>query len=150
MNYSVRSWMKYLLRGILWGCTFFVFFCLFAYYLWGKAFLFSILEAYPRHAAGSILVGIGYGSTPIVYGWERPSLFAKVGIHFFVGTGTFFAVAHRLSWIPMQSNGYLVWELLVACVTFAVMWSVFYLFSRKEAGSINERLREIEKVQIEQ
>ena len=66
MKYSVRTWMKYLLRGILWGCTFFVFFCLFAYYLQGKEFLFSILEAYPRHAAGSVLVGIGYGSTPIV------------------------------------------------------------------------------------
>lgn len=146
MKYSVRTIMKYLLRGILWGCTFFVLFCLFAFYLQGKSFLSAILEDFPKHAAGSMLVGIGYGSTPIVYGWERPSLLAKVGIHFFVGTGTFFVVAHRLAWIPMRANRYLIWELLVACVTFAAMWSVFYLFSRKEAGSINKRLKEIEKL----
>lgn len=145
MKHTVRMIMKYLLRGILWGCTFFVFFCLFAYYLQGKDFLLSILEAYPKHAMGTMLVGIGYGSTPIVYRWERPSLFAKVGLHFFVGTGIFFGVAHRLAWIPRQSNGYLLWEILIACVSFSVIWCVFYLFSRKEAGTINERLKEISK-----
>ena len=145
MKYSVRTIMKYLLRGILWGCTFFVLFCLFAFYLQGKSFLSAILEASPKHAAGSMLVGIGYGSTPIVYGWERPSLLAKVGIHFFVGTGMFFGVAFWLSWIPLQSNRDLILEFLVSCLSFAVLWSVFYLFSRKEARAINERLKELSK-----
>lgn len=145
MKYSVRTIMKYLLRGILWGCTFFVFFCLFAFYLQGKSFLSAILEDFPKHAAGSMLVGVGYGSTPIVYGWERPSLLAKVGIHFFVGTGMFFGVAFWLSWIPRQSNRDLILEFLVSCLSFAVLWSVFYLFSRKEARAINERLKELSK-----
>lgn len=145
MKHVVRKIMEYLLRGILWGCAFFVFFGLFTYYLQGKDFLLSIMEAYPKHAVGTMLVGIGYGSTSIVYGWERPSLFAKVGLHFFVGTGIFFAVAHQLSWIPLQSNRYFLWEFLISCASFAVMWSLFYLFSRKEAGTINKRLKEISK-----
>lgn len=145
MKYSVGTWMKYLLRGILWGCTFFVFFCLLAFYLRGKDFLFSILNEYPKHAAGTILVGIGYGSTPIVYGWERPSLLTKVGIHFFVGTGIFFGVAFYLSWLPWQLNRYLALEIAISCISFAALWSVFYLFSRKEAKRINDRLEELEK-----
>jgi len=149
MKYFVRTWMKYLLRGVLWGCTFFVFFCLFAFFVQGKDFLLSILDAYPKHALGSILVGIGYGTSPIVYGWERPSLFVKTGLHFLVGTGIFFCVAFWCSWIPMQSDRYLVLELLVSCVTFAVMWSVFYLFSRKEAEIINERLRKLTKDEMD-
>lgn len=144
MKYSVRVWMKYLLRGILWGCTFFVLFCLFAYYLWGKEFLFSMLEAYPKHALGTMFVGIGYGTTPIVYGWERPSLLTKVGIHFFVGTGIFFGVAFYLAWLPRQLNRYLALEIAVACLSFAILWSIFYLFSCKEAKAINDRLKELE------
>lgn len=143
MKHPVKLVMKFLYRGIAWGCTFFVFFCLLTFYWQGKDFLLAILEYYPRHAVGSMLVGIGYGSTAIVYVWERPSLLIKAGIHFFVGTGIFYCVAFHLAWIPLQPNRYLLLEFLVSCVTFAVMWSVFYLFSRKEAKLINDRLKEL-------
>lgn len=145
MKHPVRLIMKFLFRGIAWGCTFFVFFCLLTFYWQGKDFLLAILEYYPRHAVGSMLVGIGYGSTSIVYVWERPSLLTKTGIHFFVGTGIFFCVAFYLAWIPLQSSRYLILEFLVSCVTFAVMWSAFYLFSCKEARTINDRLKELGK-----
>lgn len=145
MKHPIKLIIKFLFRGIAWGCTFFVFFCLLTFYWQGKDFLFAILEYYPKHAVGSMLVGIGYGSTAIVYVWERPSLLTKAGIHFFVGTGIFYCVAFYLTWIPPQPNRYLILEFLVSCVTFAVIWSVFYLFNRKEARTINDRLKELTK-----
>lgn len=138
---------KYLFRGIAWGCTFFVFFCLGAYFWQGKDFLLNILEYYPKHAIGSILVGIGYGSTPVVYQWKRPSLAAKALIHFFVGTSVFFWVASYLAWIPLSAKRYIILELLVSCVTFTAVWMGFYLFGCKEAKKINDRLQELEKDQ---
>ena len=145
MKYSVKLIIKFLFRGIAWGCTFFVFFCLFTFYRQGKDFLLAILEYYPRHAVGSMIVGIGYGTTAIVYVLERPSLLIKAGIHFFVGTGFFYCVAFHLDWIPPRLNRYLFLEFLVSCATFAVIWFVFYLFSCKEARTINDRLQELTK-----
>lgn len=148
MKHPVKLILKFLLRGITWGCTYFVFFCFIAYYLQGKDFLLTILEQFPKHALGSMVVGIGYGSASVVYVWERPSLVVKAGIHFFVGTGIFFVVAFRLAWIPMQTGGDLALEFLISCVTFALMWCVFYLFNRKEARAINERLKELENIEV--
>lgn len=143
MKLSFKSVLKYLFRGIAWGCTYFVFFCLFVYYRQGKEFLLMILENFPKHALGSMIVGIGYGSVSIVYVLERPSLLVKAGLHFLVGTGIFFGTAFRLAWIPIRSGLYLFAEFLVSCITFAVIWIGFYLFNRKEARTINEKLREL-------
>lgn len=147
MKHPIRSVVQYLLRGILWGCTFFVFFCLAAYFWLGKEFLASIAEAFPAHAAGSMLVGIGYGSTAIIYRWERPSLAVKATIHFCVGTAVFFLTAVCLGWIPFKALRWehILLEVLVSCITFGIVWFGFYLLGCKEAKEINDRLRDLEK-----
>lgn len=147
MKHTVRLVLKYLLRGIAWGCAFFVFFCLFVFYWQGKEFLISIVEHFPRHAAGTMLVGIGYGSMAILYEWEGPSLLIKAAIHFFVGTGVFFFTAVSLEWIPLHSMRpeYILLEIFVSCVTFVVIWLGFYLLGCREARKINGRLQELEK-----
>lgn len=147
MKHTFIIILKYLFRGIAWGCTYFVFFCLIAFFWQGKDFLLNILESFPKHAIGTMLVGIGYGSTSIVYQWERPSLIMKVIIHFSVGTSVFFFVASHLAWIPLPTNRYIILELLVSCITFAAVWMGFYLFGCKEAKEINNRLQELEKGQ---
>ena len=147
MKHPLIIILKYLFRGIAWGCTYFVFFCLIAFFWQGKDFLLGILEYFPKHAIGAMLVGIGYGSTSIVYQLEHPSLIMKAIIHFFVGTSVFFFVASHLAWIPMSTNRYIILELLVSCITFAAIWAGFYLLGRKEAKEINDRLQELEKRQ---
>lgn len=147
MKHPLIIILKYLFRGIVWGCTYFVFFCLFAFFWQGKVFLLGILEYFPEHAFGAMLVGIGYGSTSIVYQWEHPSLIMKAIIHFFVGTSVFFVVASHLAWIPLPTDRYIILELLVSCITFAAVWAGFYLFGCKEAKEINDRLQELEKGQ---
>lgn len=150
MKHPVRTIIKYLFRGIAWGCTYFVFFCLAVFFWQGKGFLLGMLEHFPKHAIGSILVGMGYGSTSIIYLWERPSLLVKALLHFFVGTGVFFFTASCLAWIPLKDGWYIIPELLVSCATFAAVWLGFYLFGCKEAKQINNKLQELQKTQAGQ
>ncbi|MDE7170642.1 MAG: DUF3021 domain-containing protein, partial [Oscillospiraceae bacterium] len=111
----------------------------------GKDLLLAIAEDFPKHAVGTILVGIGYCFPAILYELERPALLLKAAIHFFVGTITFFFVSTYLAWIPLQSSRHIIGELFISCATFAAIWSGFYLLRRREAKQINNRLQELEK-----
>ena len=150
MNYPVKLIIKHIFSGVLWGCTFLVFDCLVGYYLGGQSFLLSIVNEFPKHVAGSVLVGIGYRSPAVIYRVERLSLLVKSLIHFSIGTVVFFSVAFSLGWIPFEPSqiGYLVLEFLVACITFMISWFVFYLFNHCEANKINNRLRELEREDV--
>lgn len=143
MKHPIRSIIRYLNRGIIYGCTFFVFICLVIFFGQGKDSLLVIMEHFPKHAIGTILVGIGYCFPAILYELEGASLLTKACIHFFIGTIVFFFVSSYLAWIPLRSNWHILLEILVACVSFAVIWSGFYLFRRKEANDINDRLQKL-------
>lgn len=147
MKHPVKSVIKHFICGILWGCTFLVIDCLVGYYLAGQSFLLSMVNDFPKHAAGSVLVGIGYRSPAVLYQIERLSLLAKSLIHFSIGTVVFFSVAFYLGWIPFRPEqiGYFVLEFLIACITFTISWFCFYLFNHCEANKINNRLRELEQ-----
>lgn len=149
MKHPVRLILRYLFRGIAWGCTYFVFFCLLVFFWQGKDFLLAIAEDFPKHAVGTIFVGIGYCFPAILYEFERPSLLMKAVIHYFIGTITFFFIASYLAWIPLQSSWHIILEFFVSCVTFAVIWSGFYLFRCREAKRINKRLQELTEKQSE-
>ena len=82
---TIMKLLKYLYWGISWGCTFFVLTCLIGYFLGGRAYLDPIVNQFPRHAAGSIIVGIACGSTSIVYTLEKLSHGLQIVIHFTVG-----------------------------------------------------------------
>lgn len=145
MRRPVRLIIRYLIRGIAWGCTYFVFYCLFLFFWQGKDLLLAVAEDFPKHAVGAILVGLGYGFPAILYELERPALLTKAIIHFFVGTTTFFSIASYLAWIPLQSSRHIILEVFTSCVSFAAIWSGFYLLRRREARRINNRLQELEK-----
>lgn len=146
---NVKLIIQYLFFGISWGCTYFVFHCLFCYAFGADDTLSLILNDFAKHAAGAILVGIGFGTTPIVYQINRLSLAAKILIHFTVGMGVFYPVALYLGWIPFYSGRpiYTALQFLFSCAIFAAIWFYFYLFNRNEAKKINGRLRELEKTQ---
>ncbi len=151
MKLTVKLAMKYILYGISLGCTSFVVMCLSFYVGGGEDLLMLICKDFARHAIGAMLVGIACGGTAVIYQFGRPSGLVKVLIHFCVGMGVFYPVAIYLGWIPFYPDRALftVLQFLFSCGIFMVIWSCFYLFNRKEAKRINQRLRELERQDID-
>lgn len=147
MKHNVNLIMRYLFYGISWGCMFFVFTCLAGFWISGEAFLAPITKDFTRQVIGTIIVGIGCGSTAIVYQFERIPWWAKVLIHFIVGMGTFFPTSLYLGWIPFYPEDvlYTVIQFFISFSIFTAIWLCFYFFNRMEAKKINDRLRELEK-----
>lgn len=151
MKQTVKLVIRYLIYGIAMGCTSFVFMCLSYFWGGGEEILASVFDDYGRHAIGCMIVGIACGGTAVIYQFERPSALAKTAIHFCIGMGVFYPTALYLGWIPLNPDRkfLMVLQFLAACVIFMTIWLCFYLFNRKEAKRINERLRELDSDRVE-
>ncbi|WP_431026934.1 DUF3021 domain-containing protein [Lysinibacillus sp. LZ02] len=132
--------MKYLLFGVSWGCTAFVFMNVIGYVIGGDAFLQVLAENYLGHVFGSILVGISCATTSIVYSIERLTFLQQTFIHFSVGLSTFFIVAFSLKWIPVTSVPSLIGIIIGNILMFTFVWFLFYLYNRHEARKMNKKI----------
>lgn len=147
MKSMLKMVMKYIFYGISLGCTSFVVMCL-SYSVGGRRdILAEIFNDFTRQAVGAMIVGLACGGTAIVYQSHRLSGLAKKIIHFGVGMGVFYPVAVYLGWIPFYPErlGVTALQFLFFGGIFMVIWFGFYLWNRKEAKMINERLRERER-----
>ncbi len=147
MKHIVKLVTKYILYGISIGCTSFVLMCMSFYIGGGEEILVSICKDFARQSVGAMLVGIACGGTAVIYQFNRPSQLIKVIIHFCVGMGVFYPVAINLGWIPFHPDRIIqtVLQFLSSCGIFIVVWFCFFLFNRKEAKRINQRLKELER-----
>ena len=151
MKHTVKLVIKYILYGISWGCTCFVFMCLALFAAGGADLLSPIVNDFLRQSIGAIIVGIACGSAAIVYQLPRISGLVKTLIHFCIGMGVFYPVALYLGWIPFHPDqiSYTVLQFIISCGIFLGIWFCFYLFNRNEAKKINERLKELEHLNTE-
>lgn len=147
MKLTVKLVLQYLLYGISLGCTSFVIMCLGFFVGGGEDFLAAIFKDFARQSIGAIMVGIACGSTAIIYQLGRFSESVKMAIHFCIGMGVFYPIAIYLGWIPFYPDNLLftIMQFMFSCGIFMAIRFCFYLFYRKEARKINERLKEIEK-----
>ena len=136
---------KYIMFGISWGCLFFVITCLIGNAVAGESYLMAVMKDFNRQALGAMVVGMGYGTTAIVYNSERLPFGLQVFIHFAVGTGIYFPVALSLGWMTLDSPAYLAVTIIISILTFFIVWSAFYFYYRAEARRMNLRLKELEK-----
>lgn len=152
MKQQIKLIVKFLFWGISWGCTFFVCYCLCCHAFGAEAVLSTILNDFAKQAIGCILVGIGFGTTPIVYVSRRIPFGAKVAIHFTVGMSIFYPVAIYLGWFPFHPSQLLhtMLQFLLSCGIFAVIWGCFHLYYKNEAKKINHRLTELEQLHADE
>ena len=138
------KWIKYIFYGIEYGCTFFVFFLFICEWTGNTAALDAIAQNISIHALGTILVGMGYGTTPIVYTFKKIPWAFQVFIHFAVGIGVLYAVGLYLNWFRFKGNIQILISIFISIAIFFLIWSMFYLYHRGEAKKMNRRLREME------
>lgn len=146
MNNEIKKLIKCIYNGISSGCIFFVFICISQSIFGNETFMNNIYNDFTKHALGTILVGMGFGTTPFIYTFKNISMFAKTSIHFIVGMTIFFSTSLYLNWMPFpQKATMLIIEVLISTTIFFAIWAYFYYINKKEAKRINERIKELEK-----
>lgn len=140
----LKKIFKYLLYGISWGCTCFVFVNIIGTMMVGKTFLEPILSNFAQQALGSIFVGICCASSAVVYTLENLARWKQITIHFAVGLTGYIIAAHKLKWMPAQSLIQSIIFILFAVGIFTIIWYGFYLYNKWDAKKVNDRLKELE------
>jgi SAM-dependent methyltransferase len=131
---------EYLFRGVTWGCFWLVVVCVILEFTNPDA-LQGLVESFTLHALGSVAVGIGSATTPIVYEIDRLRRWQQVLIHAVVGLGVFFSVAFGLGWLPSGSLAAVMFSVAGGFFVFFVIWLGFYFYSRFEVKKINDRIK---------
>ncbi len=137
----MKKILKYLFHGVLWGWSFFIVICLIVDLFDIEPMREIVFRYFTRNVLASTVTGIGFGTTSIVYTFERLRFWQQTMIHFCVGMGVYFPVAFGMGWIPSISAPIIMTSVLIAIVVFFLIWSGFYLYSRHEAKAINEKLK---------
>lgn len=142
-----RKFLKYVLFGLTWGCTMFVFTAIIGVLITGKTFLQPLMDDFVRQAIGGMLVGIFCAAPAIVYTFHKPPLIIRIAIHFLIALTGYFTGAYYLGWMPVQNVFQTVSYIIYGILIFVIIWLIFYLVNRHEAYLVNKRLKELEKTE---
>jgi hypothetical protein len=138
--------MKYVVRGITWGCTFLSVICMIGVWQNGAQWFLNSPKSYPMQGFASMLVGIGWILPTMVYESKKLSRPIQILIHMTVGFTVYFPVAFYMGWIPLEGGTpQILLEVLLALLISLAIWFCFYLYYRKEARDMNRKLHQINR-----
>lgn len=137
--------MKLFISGICWGCTICVFILIIGAATVGDSFLDMGADYFIRQAIASMIVGIGFSVPTLIYDKESLSRKVQTLIHMGIGFLVFFPISCYLSWIPISFGpGAILLSVAIALVTFFIIWYGYYLYYKKEARKMNQKLEHLE------
>ncbi len=140
-----REIMKRIVFGVAYGCIISTFISMIGVAMSGDAWFTSSPRGYIVSSICAILVGIGFSVPSLVYQSEKLGLLYKIGIHMGIGMVIYFAVALYAGWIPLNYGvDMIVLSVGIALITSFCIWSLFYLYYKRQANIMN---REITKMQ---
>ena len=98
--------------------------------------------SYTKMVLGSMAVGVGFSLPALVYGGRLPFPL-KLLIHMGTGCTVMLLTALAVGWIPLGAGRRALF-LAVACevLTAFLIWLCFFLYHRRLARRLNEKLRE--------
>lgn len=136
--------LKMILNGIAWGCTICTFIVIIGAATVGDSFFSITANDFIRQAIGAMITGIGFTVPSLIYDNENLSMWMKTFIHMGIGFFIYFIVALNLSWIPVDFGPAMTAiSVLIAFIIAFGIWFVFYLYNRKEAKKLNQKLESI-------
>jgi uncharacterized membrane protein YciS (DUF1049 family) len=138
----IKKVLGYIGYGIAWGWCWLVALLIVSDLAGADALFSSITQRFTLHALGAMAVGIGCGSSAIVYTFDQLRLWQQSLIHFGAGMAALFPVGFGLGWMPTSSAGIIVGCVLQSILTFFLIWFGFYLYFKNEAKKINARLKQ--------
>ena len=101
---------------------------------------------FTKMAAGSVIVGLGFGIPSIVYNNDSLPMPVKVIIHMGIGCVIYTVVAYAVGWFGGSAT--VAQGLIAAVVQLAVsfiIWFCFMRYYRKEAKKMNEKIQSMKR-----
>ena len=113
----MRELLKLVLIGIVWGCTMCVLILMIGGLIAGDDFMTKSTMEFTKQAM----------------------------IHMVIGFTIYFIIAFRLGWIPVNHGLFVVFiSISIAFLSGAVIWFCYYLYYKKEAKIINDKINKME------
>ena len=142
----MKAFFKMFYAGISIGCLILVFLEMIFFTLGGE-FETAITHNFIAQAIGSMIVGAGFCVPALVYSKKNLSMGIKVLIHMGTGFIVYFIVAFSLKWIDIKHGLVAVIIDVIIAVVFAfLIWFCFYLYNKKQAKIINNKIKEKQSI----
>lgn len=136
--------IKLIIKGICWGCTISIFILMTGAATVGDSFLDMGADYFIRQSIASMIVGIGFSVPTLIYDKESLSRKIQTLIHMGIGFLVFFPIACYFNWIPTNFGpGAILLSVVIALVTFFIIWYGYYLYYKKEAKKLNQKLEHL-------
>jgi uncharacterized membrane protein len=135
-----NKFMKYLIRGILVGNVAFMFNGILANIV-GTDLAHRIAENFTITALGFLVIGIGWGSSTVVYTFDKLGKLQQVSIHAITSICTFFIVSFVLNWSPELTLIQAVPSIIISLLIFFAIWYAAYLYEKYRINKINDVLK---------
>ena len=95
-----------------------------------------------KNSLGSIFSGWFFTVSPLYFENTRLRLSQQTTLHFITVFVLYFILAFGIGWIPFTLKSSLI--MLVFFLTFyAITWTAFYLYFKKQAQQLNEELNHV-------
>lgn len=95
-----------------------------------------------KNSIGSILCGLFSAVSPLYFEHPNLKLSQQTALHFATLFIFYFILAFGIGWIPFTLQSFFI-TVLVFIVIYAIMWTCFYLYFRRQAQKLNAELNHL-------
>ncbi|MGD6817903.1 DUF3021 domain-containing protein [Metabacillus sp. 84] len=93
-----------------------------------------------KHMLGSMVVGIYFGVSSLIFEFEKWSLLKQMVIHFTLSVAAYFTVAVFSGWFPLTWFGAVI-AFVSFVIVYFIIWFSIYSYMKKMESSLNSSLR---------
>jgi Protein of unknown function (DUF3021). len=138
--------MKHTVMGISLGCTISSLINIIGVSTYGNTWFTQTSHSYISQTLAAILVGVAWMLPAIVYQNEKLSYGLKLLIHMTIGFIVYFPCAFSMGWISVAGGIHsVILGILLSIVISMIIWLCFFLYARKEAQTINSKIKESQR-----
>ena len=137
----IKIFFKYFLVYVIaWGCTLFV-----VHGITHELMGHGIYQNFAIRALAFIAIGVGTGTSAIVYSFDRLKPWQQQVSHIFISFITLAAISFVLNWFHAHPPAIVIPIVLTITFSFFVFWMGFYIYKKHEAKQINAILEKRNK-----
>jgi len=135
-----RKILSYLLRGIFWGSTIYIFNVILSDIIGSPAIY--ILHKNPAfQATGYLLLGTALSFSEIILKSERLTNAPKIIIHVLIVACSVLAFGFIFGWISTDAPTVILVYILQFSIIYVVVWIAQYFYERHQIKEVNNALR---------
>lgn len=103
-----------------------------------NAFEATVSEIW-MHMGASMLLGVYFGISSLIFGDSDSNIIKKSIIHFFLTYSVWLIIAATVGWIPLSGSA-ILWSSLAFILLYVLNWFGWYLYFKRVEAMLNDQL----------